>query len=89
MDIDRNAAPIVLNRHTIVRVDRHPDVRADSRHGFVYAIVHDFIDEVVQSLHTRATDIHGWALAYGFEAFKHADTTGVIGIHRVSLSLRR
>ena len=65
------------------------NVLADSCHGLVHTVVYDFVDEVVQSLHTSAANIHGGAFAHGFEAFKHADTTGVVRVHRVSLLLRR
>ena len=73
MNIHGNTTAVVLDGDGIVFVDRHFDVCAEAGERLVDRVVNGFIDEVVQSLLADVADIHGRALADGFESFKHLD----------------
>ena len=58
MFANRNAAPVVLNRHRIIEVDCDIDQVAISGQCFVYGVVHDFIHHLMQAIFVVVANIH-------------------------------
>ena len=63
VDIDRDAAAIVLDGHRAVGIDGDGDALGETGHGFVDRVVHDFVDQVVQPAGSDVADVHRGALA--------------------------
>ena len=76
--IDGDTASVVLHGDAVVLVDGDLDVGAESSECFVDGVIYGLIDEVVKALLADVADVHGRALAYGFQAFKDLDITGAI-----------
>ena len=75
---DRNAAPVVLHGAGAVCLQRHTDRIAGARQMLVHRVVHDLIDQMVQSLSGHASDVHTGSFSYGFESFQYGNTALVI-----------
>ena len=74
MDIHRNPAAIVAHGDGAVRVNPYPHEIGMTGEGFVNAVVHDFIDHVVQARAVvRVADIHAGTLANGLQAPENLD----------------
>ncbi len=73
MHIDGDAAAVVFNCDTAVRMDAHIDLSAHPSQSFVYRVVNHLIDEVMQGLDVRPAHIHPGAPANGFQALKDLD----------------
>jgi hypothetical protein len=58
VDIDRNPAAIILDRHTAIDVDYHTHLLGIVRHALVDRVVHDLVDEVVQPAGSVVADVH-------------------------------
>jgi hypothetical protein len=69
--IDGNAAAVVDDCDGIVEVDEDLDRVAEAGQGFVDRVVHDLVDEVVETHVARRADVHGRTLANGLAAFKN------------------
>ena len=74
----RDAAAVIFDGDGIVFVDGNQDVVAETGEGFVDGVVHDFIDEVMETTVADVADVHGRAFADGFESFEDLDTFGRI-----------
>jgi hypothetical protein len=53
-------------------------VRTEAGHRFIYAVVNDFVDQVVQTALVGAADIHTGTAAYRFTSAKDVDRFGII-----------
>src|SRR3989344_2627795 len=69
---------VVLDGDGAVRVEGNPDVLGKAGQGFVYRVVHDFPDQVVQALAVSAAYVHPGALSNRLQAFEDLDTGGVV-----------
>ena len=79
MDLRRDAASVVVHRHGAVSIERHIDLVAIAREGFVDGVVDNLIDHVVQARAViGVADIHARTLADGVEAFQHFDGLGAV-----------
>jgi hypothetical protein len=47
---------------------------------FVDAVVHDFIDQMVESIDARAPDVHRGAFSHGIETFEDLDLIGTVAV---------
>ena len=45
---------------------------------FVYGVVDDFVDQMMQTHLARRADVHRRPQANGFQTFEHLDTTGIV-----------
>ena len=68
--VGRNASAVVLDGDGVVLVDRHVDVGAVARQRLVDRVVHDLVNQVVETLLADVADVHGGTLAHRFETFK-------------------
>ena len=79
VDVHGDAAPVVFHAHRAVGQDVYRHARGETRHKLVHAVVHDFVDEVMQAALVGAADVHAGALADGLHALKHLNIAG--GVH--------
>ena len=56
-------------------VDGDVDFGAVARQSFVYRVIDDFIDQMVQARFARGADIHGGPLANCFQPFQNFDAS--------------
>ena len=75
---DRNATSIVLYRRTSVFFQCDLDVGAVAGQMLIYRVVHDLVNEVIQSFSRNASDVHARTLPDSFESFQHRNRAGVI-----------
>jgi hypothetical protein len=78
VDVDRNAASVVLDGDRAVDVDDDGDARADARERLVDGVVDDLVDEVMQAPLGGVADVHAGAFANGIEAFQDLDLVGAV-----------
>ena len=71
LDLHGNAAAIVGNGDGVTGVDGHGDIFAVSGQCLVDGVVHDLVNEVVQTRGRGGTDIHTGALADSFQTFQN------------------
>ncbi len=65
--VDGDAAAVVDYGDAVVVVHGDVDLVAEAGHGFVHGIVGNFPDQMVETHFTGGADVHGGALADGFE----------------------
>ena len=71
--VGRNTAAVVPDGDGVVLVDRHVDVGAVARQRLVDRVVHDLVNQVVETLLADVADVHGGTLAHRFEALEDLD----------------
>ena len=82
MQADREAAPVVHDRHGAVLVQRDVDLVAEAGQRLVHGVVHDFIHQVMQTPRVCRADIHARAFPHGFQALQDLDLLlAVVGGH--------
>src|SRR5450631_2515221 len=64
--VDRDPSAIVRDRDRVIRVDRDVDSRAVACECFIYRVIHDFVDKVVEAFGAGGSDIHPRSLANRF-----------------------
>jgi len=78
VNIDRNAAAVVLHGDGAVRVDGDVDFVAHPGKSLIDGVVDDFINQVVQGFDIRTPNIHAGAAPDGLEALQYLDILGSI-----------
>ncbi len=73
VEVRRDTPAVVLDGDRVVLVDRHVYIGAVSGQRLVDRVVHDLVDEVVETLLADVADIHGRAFAHRFEALEDLD----------------
>ncbi|MBA7638778.1 hypothetical protein ES703_46434 [subsurface metagenome] len=76
MNIHGNAAPVVFHPDGAVLLKSNHDFSAATSHGFVNAIIDNFIDQMVQSTLVSTADIHAGSTAH---CFPPAQNLNIIG----------
>ena len=71
--LSRDAAAVVHDRDAAVLVDRDVDGVAAAGQRFVYRVVYDFVDQVVQAAFALVADIHAGTFANRFEPLKYVN----------------
>ena len=84
IDTDGDAAPVIRYRDRIVRLDDHSDLCTETCQRLIHGIVHDLVDQMVESPGCRRPDIHAGTLADSLKALKDLDI-----IRRIFPYLRR
>ena len=80
--VDGNAAPVVGDGDGIVVMDDNVDFVAIARKGLVDRVVANFPDQMMQAEFAGRADVHRRTLAYGFDAAKDFDRSGVVLVAR-------
>jgi hypothetical protein len=78
MEVDRDAATVVLHRARTVEVDADRDLRCKSGKRFVDGVVNDLEHAVVQTALVRVADIHVGAFSHALEALEFLDLGSVV-----------
>ena len=65
--VNRNTASVILNTADVVFFKSHGNSVAVSGHGFVYTVVNNLINKMMQSIWTGGTYIHTRSLSNGFQ----------------------
>ena len=78
VQIDGNTAAIIDYGDGIVVVNGDVDFVAIAGQGFIHGIVHNFINQVVQSHFASGPDIHGRPQPDCFQALQHFDASGIV-----------
>ena len=73
VDVHGNTAAIVDYRYRVVNVNSAVDLVAMTSQGFIDGIVHNLINQVVETSLAGGADVHGWPLPNGLQAFKNFD----------------
>ena len=71
LNIDRNAAAVILHADNVALLYRHVYMRAEPGERFVDGVIHNFIHEVVKPGRRGRPDIHARALSHRLKTFKH------------------
>ena len=74
----RNPPAVVCHRGGVVRLKHHPNRIAEPGQVLVYRIVHDFIDQMIQTLRGHAADVHPRPFPHSFQTFQHRNAGGII-----------
>ena len=79
VDVDGDAAAVVLDRHRVVDVDRDLDRVGVAGQRLVDGVVDDFVDHVVQAADViGVADVHARALAHRIESLEDFDVFGCV-----------
>jgi hypothetical protein len=76
MNVHRNAAAVIVDHYAVVHPDRHIYRVAKTGRSLVDTVINNLVYKVVEALFTGASDVHGRALADGFEAFEYFYAVG-------------
>ena len=74
--------PLSIDGDRIVDVDGDIDFGAVAGQSFIDGIIHDFVDQMVQTRFARRPDIHGGPFAHRLQTFQNFDGTGIVNIGR-------
>ena len=80
IEVDGDTAAVVDDTDAPVPLHRDDDRVAVAGKGLVHRVVHDFIDQVVESARAGRADVHPRTLTHGLEAFEHLDLIGPIRV---------
>jgi hypothetical protein len=80
LDVDRDAAAVVVDLGRPVRVQRHLDAVGDALQGLVDAVVDDLPQAVHQAAGVGGPDVHARALAHGLQPLEDEEVGGVVGV---------
>ncbi len=82
MDIRRDAATVVGDRHRTIRIERDGDEIGIAAERFVDGVVDDFVNHVMQTgTIIRVADVHAGTLAHGIKTFQDLDAVcAILGI---------
>src|SRR5690349_16000527 len=76
--VDGNAAAVVDDRDAVVGVDRDVDLVGLACQRLVDRVVHDLVDEVMETAHTGRADVHAGALADRLQTLEDGDVLGPV-----------
>ena len=81
MHIDGDAAPVVRNGNAVVPMDHDLNVVAVARKCLVDGVIHDLIDEMMQSAFRCRSNVHTWTFPHCLQSFEDLDLSrAVVGI---------
>ncbi len=86
VNVDRNAASVVVDGHRVVGVNRDVDLVGVSGQRLVDGVVDDLVNEVVQPARGGRSDVHAGAFANGLEPLEYLNVASVV--FRLFSSLR-
>ena len=73
MLVDRDPSTIVADSNTAVGKDCYVNPGAVAGHGFVYSVVYDLPDEVVEPCRARRADVHTWSDTHRLKTLENGD----------------
>ena len=88
----RNTTAVIVHCGRAVRLQRYLDPVTVTGQMFIHRVIHDLIDQMVQSFSGNAADIHARAFSHRLQAFQDRDAAGVVSgrlCHSYFLSLSK
>ena len=76
--IHGDTTAVVHHAYAVVFEDSDFDMVGVAGEGFVYGVVHDLIDQMVQAAARDVSDVHRRAFAHGLQTFQHLDIVCLI-----------
>jgi len=81
VDVDGDAAAIVLHRAAAIAMQDDVHALAEARQRLVHGVVHDFVDHVVEAAAiVGIADVHAGPLADGLEVSQNRDVVGGVAV---------
>ena len=74
----RNAASIVFHRAGAVLLQSHLYNVTISCQMLIHRIIHNLINQMIQTFAGHATDVHARPFPYGFQTFQHCNIPGAV-----------
>jgi hypothetical protein len=71
VDINRNAAAVILHPDYIVSFQNYKNFAAEALHGLIDRVIDYLKNQMMQAVYTRSPDIHAGAFADSFQAFEN------------------
>ena len=71
MDLCGDAPAVVFYGNAVVDVEGDANVGAIADERFVYRVIDDLEDEMVETSLCGVPDVHTWSLPHGFETFEN------------------
>ena len=78
LDIHRDTAAVITDFNDIARLDGHFNMGAVPGQSFIDGVIHDFINQMMQTGRACGTDIHAGALAHSFQPFQDLDLRAAV-----------
>ena len=78
VDAYRNSAAVVLDRNGIIGVDGYFDMGTETGQSLVHRIVHDLVDQVVETSGGCGAYIHAGTFSDSLQSFQYLDVVGRI-----------
>jgi hypothetical protein len=78
IDSDGDSAPVVVDRHGIILVNRYLDMIAGSGQSLVNRIIDNLIDQMVKTPKRSGPDVHTGSLSDSLKALKYLDLIFII-----------
>ena len=78
LDVDGDAAAVVADTDAVAGLNHDLDVFAVTGQRLIDGVVHDLIDQVVQTAGAGGADIHAGTFAYGLQTLKDLNLRSVI-----------
>ena len=85
--VDGDAAPVVGDRHRVVRVDHDLDLVGLAGERLVDSVVDNLVDQVMEAAGAGRADVHARTLADGLEPFEDGDVLRVVAAVALLLAL--
>ena len=79
MHIYRNSTSVVCYSTGTVLLQNYIDQAAVSCQMFIYCIIHDLVDQMIQSLPGYTSNIHTRTFAYRFQSFQNRYAPSIVG----------
>ena len=78
VNFNRYTSTVIYYCYTVVYVNRHIDIFTISGKSLIYSIVHDFVNEVMQSFASCRAYIHTRPFPYRLQTFKYLYLLGTV-----------
>src|SRR5690606_28779532 len=78
VNVHRDAAPVVHDRHRAVGMDGHVDPVTVPGQGLINAVVDDLVHEMVEATNVGRPNVHTRATTDSFQSLQHLDAGCVV-----------
>jgi hypothetical protein len=78
VDVYRDTPAIVLHPDHIITFKNHKNIIAEALHGFIYRIIYNLKDQMMETVDAGGPNIHTRPFPYRLQALKNLDILGRI-----------
>ena len=79
VDVHGDTAAVILNRHTVIRVDGDLDAVTEPGQSLVHRVVHHLVHHVMERAAVRAADVHARPSADRFQSLENLNILCCVG----------